>query len=162
MSPKYADTPNLKISQRSKCAYTPKLYTIELKTCKHYDGYENLQDYFLKKKKKMLIVVDDMIADMENNNKIKSYSHWIFFERKKNYETKKIRLNATHYFTRKIPNKRELQQITTNNSSDITFKDFLKLYKDYTKEPFSLLVNNTPLQSDNPLRFRKDLLINDC
>ena len=36
----------------------------------------------------------------------------------------------------KIPNKRELQQIVLNHSSDISFKDFMKLYKDYTKEPF--------------------------
>ena len=36
----------------------------------------------------------------------------------------------------KIPNKSELQQIASNNSSDIDFKDFMKLYKDYTKEPY--------------------------
>ena len=34
----------------------------------------------------------------------------------------------------KIPNKGELQQIASNNSSDIEFNDFMKLYKDYTKE----------------------------
>ena len=33
----------------------------------------------------------------------------------------------------KIPNKRKLQQIASNNSSDIGFKDFMKLYEDYTK-----------------------------
>ena len=57
----------------------------------------------------------------------------------------------------KIPNKRELRQIASNHSSDIDFKDFMKLYKDYTKEPYSFLVSNTTL-SDNPLRFRKYLL----
>ena len=57
----------------------------------------------------------------------------------------------------KIPNKRELQQIASNHSSDIDFKDFMKLYKDYTKEPYSFLVNDTTLSSDNPLRFRKNL-----
>ena len=70
---------------------------------------------------------------------------------------KTIRLYATHFLT-KIPNNRELQQITSNHSSDIEFKDFMKLYKDYTKEPFSFLVNNTTLPSDNTLRFRKKLL----
>ena len=36
----------------------------------------------------------------------------------------------------KIPNKRELQQIALNHLLDIAFKDFMKLYKDHTKEPF--------------------------
>ena len=70
---------------------------------------------------------------------------------------KTIRLNATHYFIMKIPNKRELQQIASNHSSDIDFKDFMKLYKEYNKEPYSFLVNDTTLSSDNPLRFRKNL-----
>ena len=53
------------------------------------------------------------------------------------------------------------QQISLNYVSDIYFKDFIKLYKDYNKEPYSLLVNDTTLPSDNPLRFRKDLLLNE-
>ena len=53
----------------------------------------------------------------------------------------------------KILNKRELQQIALNHSSDIDFKDFMKIYKDCTKEPYSFLVNDTTLQSGNPLRF---------
>ena len=48
---------------------------------------------------------------------------------------KTIRLKATHYFIMKIPNKREPQQIASNHSSDIKFKDFMKIYKNYTKEP---------------------------
>ena len=63
---------------------------------------------------------------------------------------KTMRLTATH-FIMKIPNKRELQQIASNHSSEIDFKDFMKLYKDYTKDPYSFLVNNTALSSDNPL-----------
>ena len=58
----------------------------------------------------------------------------------------------------RVPNKRELKQIASNHSSDIDFKDFMKLYKDYTKEPYSFLVHDTTLSSDNPLRFRKSLL----
>ena len=54
--------------------------------------------------------------------------------------------------------KRELQQIAFNHLSDTDFKDSMKLYKDYTKEPYSFLVNDTTLSSDNPLRFRKNLL----
>ena len=42
-------------------------------------------------------------------------------------------------FDDKIPNKRELQEIASNHSSDIDFKDFIKLYKDYTKEQYSFI-----------------------
>ena len=45
----------------------------------------------------------------------------------------------------KIPNKRELQQIASNHLSDIDFKDFMKIYKEYNNEPYSCLVNNTSL-----------------
>ena len=71
---------------------------------------------------------------------------------------KTIRLNTTHYFIRKILNTRELQQIASNHLSIIDFKDFMKLYKDYTKKPYSFLVNDTTLSSDNSLQFRKNLL----
>ena len=58
----------------------------------------------------------------------------------------------------KITNKRERQQTASNQSSDIEIKVLMKLYKDYTKEPNSFLVNDTTLSSYNPLRFRKNLL----
>ena len=45
-----------------------------------------------------------------------------------------------------------------NQSSDVDFKDFIKIYKKYTEEPYSFLVNDTTLPSDNPLRFRKNIL----
>ena len=57
----------------------------------------------------------------------------------------------------KTPNKRNFQQIASNHSSDINFKDFMKLYKDYSKEPYSFLVNDAALPSDNSLRFRNNL-----
>ena len=58
----------------------------------------------------------------------------------------------------KIPNKRELQQIVLNHSSDIGFNDFMKNYKKCTAKPYSFSVNDTTLPSDNPLRFKKNLL----
>ena len=58
----------------------------------------------------------------------------------------------------KIPNKVELQQIALNHSSDIDFKDFIKIFKKCTTEPYSFLVNNTTLPSDHPLQSRKSLL----
>ena len=68
---------------------------------------------------------------------------------------KTSKLNVTHYFIMKIPCKRELQHIASNHLCDIEFKNFMKLYKDYTKEKFSFLVNNATLLSDNPLKFFK-------
>ena len=47
---------------------------------------------------------------------------------------KEVRLNSTHFFIMKIPNKGELQQIALNHSSDIDFKDFVKIYKKCTAE----------------------------
>ena len=69
-----------------------------------------------------------------------------------------VRLNTTHFFIMKIPNKKEVQQIASNHSWDIDFKDFIKILRKYTAEPHSFLVNDTTLPSDNPLRFRKNLL----
>ena len=57
----------------------------------------------------------------------------------------------------KILNKRELEQIALNHSSDIDFKDFMKIYKICTAELYSFLLNDTTLPSDNPLRFRKKI-----
>ena len=70
---------------------------------------------------------------------------------------KDVRLNTSYFFIMKIPNKRELQQIAINHSSDIDFKDFVKIYKKCTDEPYSFLVNDTKLPLSNPLRLRKNL-----
>ena len=70
---------------------------------------------------------------------------------------KDVRLNSTHCFILKFPNKRELQQIEFNHSSDTDFKNFIKVYKKWTAELYSFLVNDTTLPSDNPLKFRKTL-----
>ena len=71
---------------------------------------------------------------------------------------KEASLNSTHFFIMKISNKRELHQIDLNNSSDIDFIDFIKTYKECTAESYSFLVNDTTLPSDDPLKFRKNLL----
>ena len=136
------------------------------------DVYKNIEDYNPIKKRKILIIFDDMIADMinNNNNKLNPIVTELFIRGRKfnisiifitqSYfkDPKDLRLNSTHFFTMKIPNKRELQQIALNHSSDIDFKDFMNIYKKYTKEPYSFLVNDATLPSDNPLRFRKNLL----
>ena len=40
----------------------------------------------------------------------------------------------------------------------IDFKDFMNLYKKCTAKPYSFLVIDATLASDNPSRFRKNLL----
>ena len=90
-----------------------------------------------------MIVLDDMKEDMESNKKlspIKSFLRGrklnislVFISQSYFKVPKTITLNVTDYFIMKILNKRDLQQEASNHSSDIDFKDFMKLYKDYTK-----------------------------
>ena len=56
---------------------------------------------------------------------------------------KDVRLNSADFFIMKIPNKKELQQITLNHSSDIGFKDFIKIYKNVLQNHILFLVNDT-------------------
>ena len=90
----------------------------------------------------------DMIAGVESNKKLspivtelllrgeKLNILLVFISKFYFTAPKTIRLNATHYFSMKIPNKRELYQIALNHSSDIDIKDFMKLSEEYTKEPY--------------------------
>ena len=131
--------------------------------------YKNIEDYNLGRERKIVIVFDDMITDMINNKKLNPIVTELFIRgRKLNISIafimqsyfkvpKDVRLNSTHFFIMKILNKRKVQQIVLNHSSDIDFKDFMKIYKECTKEPYSFLVNDTTLQLDNPLRLRYNL-----
>ena len=57
----------------------------------------------------------------------------------------------------KIPHKRKLKQIVPNHSSDIDSKNFMNLYKKCIEKPYSFLVTDVTLASDNLLHFRKNL-----
>ena len=70
---------------------------------------------------------------------------------------KNVRLNTTHFFIAKISNKRELREIARNHLSDIITKDFVNIYRECTAEPYSFLVDDITLASNNPLRFRKNI-----
>ena len=136
-----------------------------------HDVYKNINDYNHDKENKMLIIFDDTIADLINNKKLNSIVTELFIRGGKiNISLvfithsqfkipKDVRLNTTYFFIMEIPNKRELQQIAIIYSSDIDFKDFVKIYKKCTDGPYSFLVNDTTLSSDNPLRFRKNFII---
>ena len=123
------------------------------------DVYKSIEDYNPNKKRKVLIVFDDMIVDMIHNKKPNPVVTELFrtlgistvFITQSYFKVPKyVRLNSMHFCIMKIPNKRELQQIALNHSSDIDFKDFIKIYKKCTAEPYSVLVNDATLPSDNP------------
>ena len=57
----------------------------------------------------------------------------------------------------KINNRRKLQNISINHSTDIDYQDYMKIYRECTKEPFNFLAINTTLPASNLLRFRRKL-----
>ena len=136
-----------------------------------HDVYKNINNYNPDKENKILIVFDHIISDMISNKKLNSIVTELFIRcRKLNMSLvfisqlyfkvpKDVRNNITHFFIMKIPNKRELQQIAINYSSDINTKDFINIYKKCTDKPYLFLVIDTTLPSNNPLRFRKKLNI---
>ena len=106
-----------------------------------HDVYENIDEYNVDKERNILIVFDDMIVDMISIKNVNSIvtalfirggkiniSH--FFITQSYFKVPKdVRLNTTHFFNVKTSNKRELQQIALNHSSDINTKDFTKIHK---------------------------------
>ena len=120
-------------------------------------------------RRKTLILFDDMIADIVTNKKFQAILKELFIRcRKINISLvfitqsyfsarKDVRLNSMHYFIMKINKKRELQNIAINHSADIDYKDFIKIYRECTKEPYNFLTIDTTLPSSNLLRFRKNL-----
>ena len=115
--------------------------------------YKNINNYNPDKENKILIVFDDIIADMINNKKLNSILTELFIRDRKlsisftqSYfkVPKDDVLNTTHLFIMKVSNKRELQKIALNHSSDINTKDFINIYKkmhEYTAFFFSQWYN---------------------
>ena len=122
-------------------------------------------------KGKSLIVFDDMIADIMTNKIFQAIIKELFIRRRKlnillvfitkSYFSvpKDVRLKSTHYLIVKIKNKRELKNTARIHSADIDYKDFVKIYRECTKEPFSFLTIDITLPASDSLRFRKNLLI---
>ena len=102
-----------------------------------------------------------MIADVFNNKKLNPILTELFIRGKKlnisllfivqSYFAvpKNTRLNSTHYFIMKIPNKRELQHSKEN---------FMNLHRKCTEKPYSFLVIDTALASDILSRLRNNVL----
>ena len=96
----------------------------------------------------MLTLFDDNIPDTE---KLSSIVTELFLRDSKfnislvfisqSYFNVSVRLNATHYFVTKIPNKRELQQIASNHFSDIQVNEALQRL--FQRTIFILVKNHT-------------------
>ena len=134
------------------------------------DVYDNIDDYNPSRKRKISIVFDGMIADIMSNKKFQAIIKELFIRCKKvnislvfitqSYFSlpKDLILNSTHYLIMKINNRKELQNIAINHSVDIDLDDFVRIYREYTRKPYSFLTIDTTLPASDPLRFRKNLL----
>ena len=148
-------------------------YLIDLKALIEYSNNVDdiyIEEYNPNRKRKILIVFDDMIADMHSNKKLnpivtelsirgkKINICLVFITQSYFVVPKNIRLNSTHCFVMKIPNKRELKQTAFNYLSDADFQDFMNLYKKCTAKRYSFFVIDATLASDNFSGFRENLL----
>ena len=119
--------------------------------------------------RKFFIVFDNMIADSKSNKRFQAIIEELFTRYQKpnislvfikqSYFSvpKDVRLNSRHYLITKINNRKEIQNIAINHSADIDYKDFMKIYRECTKEPYNFLTIDTTLPASDPLRFRKNL-----
>ena len=108
--------------------------------------YNNTEEKYKPNKKSKILIVFDMI-NMLSNKKFNVIVTEVFFRgRKLNISyafiscAKNIRLNSMHYFIIKILNKRELQQMPFNHSSDIDSGNFVNIYKKCTGTLYSFLM----------------------
>ena len=134
------------------------------------DTYDDINNSNPNRSCKILMVFDDMIADMNTNKKIQSIVKelivrgrnlsmcFVFIRKSFFLAPNDVRLNSTLYLIMKIHNKRELQNVATNHSANIDYKDSMKIYRKYTSKSYSYLTINTILLSDHLLRFKKNLL----
>ena len=103
-----------------------------------------------------------MIADIMSNKKFQVIIKELFIRcRKLNISLvfitqsyfpvpKDVRLNSKHYVIMKINNRKVLRSTEINYSAGINYNDFVKIYRECTREPYSFLTAD--------VRFRKDLL----
>ena len=113
---------------------------------------------------------DDIIPDIMSNKKFQAIIKELFIKcRKLNISLvfitqsyfsvpKDVRLNSTHYLIMKINPRKELQNIAIHHSEDIDYKNFMKIYRECSRELYSFLTINTTLPASDPLKFRKNLL----
>ena len=119
------------------------------------DIYDDVNDYNKKRKRNVLIVFDDMISHVMSDKKAQQVLKELFIKCRKlniglcfltqSYFSvpKGVRLNCTHFIIFKLNNKRGLENTAINHSPDINYKDFVKIYRDCTKEPYNFLTIDT-------------------
>ena len=110
-----------------------------------------------------------MIEDIMSNKKLQAIIKWLFIRcRKLNISLvfitqsyfsvpKDVGLNSTHYLIMKISSRKELQNIVINHSADIDYNNFVRIYRECIRKPYSFLTIDTTLPASDPLRFRKNL-----
>ena len=64
---------------------------------------------------------------------------------------KDVILNSTFYLIMKIKNRKELQNVAINHSGDIDYQNFMKIYRECTKEPYNCLTIDTTLPASDLL-----------
>ena len=112
-----------------------------------------------------------MISNIMNNKKFQAEIKELFVRCKKlnislvfitlSYfpVPKEVRWNSTKYLTLDIHNKIQLQNIATNHLADIDYKDFMKIYRKCTSEPYCFLTIDTTLSTNDLLRSRENSMI---
>ena len=91
--------------------------------------YKNIEEHNAKRKCKILIIFDNILSNKKLNRLVTElYISLVFITQSYFAVLKYVRLNSTHYFIMKNLNKQELQKITFNYSSDIYYRDFMKVY----------------------------------
>ena len=116
------------------------------------DVLEDINKYNKNRNKKVLIIFDDMIMRSEKFKAIvkelfircRKLNISIVFITQSHFRTPKdARLNNTHYILMKIGNKKELKSIAEENSGNLDFKEFLKIYNHCTRDPYSFMMVDT-------------------
>ena len=123
--------------------------------------YENIEEYNPNKKYKILIIFDDTLADIRSNEKLKPIVTELFIRGRKLNISLFLSCNIILRYQKlldQILHILLLRKFSSNHSLDIAFKEFMNLYKKCTANPYSFLVIDATLASDNPLRFRKNFL----
>ena len=167
--PKYQFLINKRENVGIKHLDDPKAFVEHSNTME--DLYNNIDDYNPTRKKRTLIMPDDMIADIMTNKKFQVMIKELFIRcRKLNIYLvfitqpyfsvpKEVSLNSKYYLIMKIHNEKEVQNIATNHSAVIDYEGFMKIYRECISEPYSFLTIDTTLPANNPLKFRKNILL---
>ncbi len=112
--------------------------------------------------KQNLIIFDDMVTEKNLKNVAelfirgrKQNASIVFISQSYFSIPKNIRINCDYFVITKTSHKKDLIEIAKDNTTDITHEEFLKIYRDATREPYSVLVID--LKDQNPkMKYRKN------